>query len=232
MSRDWLAEKQDETALWTGMWTSTDIGDVGTATGSFIDQGGGAFTIVGSGADIWGTADAFHYAHKPLSGDGQITVRVSSLDYTNDWAKAGVMIRETLDANSVHAMMIGRPINLVSFQWRPTTAGNSLNSDSSTVPTPPYCLRLVRVGDTFTGYYYSDGKWVQQGSATIPMTDPVYIGMVVTSHTAGTLCTAKLDRACSDDFIPADLLADDLVNFKDYSELVLNWLDENEWPLP
>ena len=141
------------------------------------------------------------------------------------------MIRETLNANSVHAMIIGRPINLVSFQWRPTTAANSLNSDAG-APTPPYCLRLARRGDTFTGYYYSDGKWVQLGSATIPMTDPVYIGMAVTSHTAGTLCTAHIDRACSTDFIPADVLADDIVDFKDYSELILEWLEEGEWPLP
>ena len=112
-----------------------------------------------------------------------------------------------------------------------TTGASSFNYDAG-APTPPYCLRLARRGDTFTGYYYSDGKWVQLGSATIPMTDPVYIGMVVTSHTAGTLCTAKIDRACSTDFIPADLLMDDLVNFKDYSELILKWLDENEWPLP
>jgi hypothetical protein len=56
--------------------------------------------------------------------------------------------------------------------------------------------------------------------------------MVVTSHTAGTLCTAQIDRACSTEFIPADLDVDDLVNFKDYSELILKWLDETEWPLP
>jgi hypothetical protein len=232
MTRDWLADNLDETALWSsGTWTSSDIGDVGTATGSFTNLGGGAFTIVGDGADIWGTADAFRYAYKPLSGDGQITVRVTSLDNTNEWAKAGVMIRETLDANSVHATMIGRPINLASFQYRPTTGGDSLNSDAG-APTPPYCLRLARRGDTFTGYYYSDGRWIQQNSATIRMTDPVYIGMVVTSHTAGTLCTAHIDRACSTDFIPADLVPDDIVNFKDYSELILKWLEEGEWPLP
>jgi hypothetical protein len=231
MSRDWLAENLDETALWSGAWTSSDVGDVNNRTGGFTDHGGGSFTIVGDGADIWGTADGFRYAYKPLSGDGQITVRVTGLTYTNDWAKAGVMIRETLDADSVHAMMIGRPNNLVSAQGRMTTGANSFNYDAG-APTPPYCLRLARRGDTFTGYYYSDGKWVQLGSATIPMTDPVYIGMVVTSHTAGTLCTAQIDRACSTDFIPADLLMDDLVNFKDYSELILKWLDENEWPLP
>jgi len=227
MSRDWLAENQDETALWTGMWTSADIGDVGAATGSFTDQGGGTFTIVGAGADIWGTVDAFHYAFKQFSGDGQITIRLTSIDHTNDWAKTGPMIRETLDANSKHAMIIGRPNNLgIALQWRPTTGGSSLNSQAD-APDLPYCLRLVRVGDTFTGYYYSNGKWIRQSSATIPMTDPVYIGMAVTSHTAGTLCTAQIDRACSDDFIPADVLADDIVDFKDYSELILKWLDEN-----
>jgi hypothetical protein len=236
MSRDWLAENLDETALWTGAWTSSDVGDVNNRTGSFTDLGSGSFTIVGDGADIWGTADGFRYAYKRLTGDGQITVRVTDLTHTNDWAKAGVMIRETLDANSVHAMIIGTPgtpntNNRISAQGRATKGADSFNVDV-VGPTPPYCLRLVRRDDTFTGYYYSDGKWVQVSSATIPMTDPVYIGMVVTSHTNGALCTAHIDRACSTDFIPADLVPDDIVNFKDYSELALNWLDQTEWPLP
>jgi len=63
----------------------------------------GTFTEAGSGTDIWdvGTAgdyrDEFHYAYKMLTGAGSITTRVVSVQNTNGWAKAGVIIRETLE---------------------------------------------------------------------------------------------------------------------------------------
>ena len=87
-----------------GAWTDQDIGSpslVGSASLS-----GGTFTVKASGADIWGTADQFHFVYQQLSGDGEIVARVASIQNVNVWAKAGVMIRETLDANSKHAMVL------------------------------------------------------------------------------------------------------------------------------
>ena len=41
-------------------WTDGDIGTVGAAGSASLVSG--TFTVIGSGADIWGAADAFHYA--------------------------------------------------------------------------------------------------------------------------------------------------------------------------
>ena len=65
---------------------------------AFADNGNNAFTISASGTDIWNNADQFRFAYKQLSGNGSITARVDSIGNTNVWAKAAVMIRETLDA--------------------------------------------------------------------------------------------------------------------------------------
>ena len=50
--------------------------------------------------DIWDVADQFRFGFKRLTGDGSIVAKVDSIDNTNVWAKAGVMIRESLDAGS------------------------------------------------------------------------------------------------------------------------------------
>src|SRR5882672_1872766 len=76
-------------------WQSQDIGSVGFA-GSTTALGSG-FQVSASGDDIWNSADAFRFVYRPLSGDGEITAEVDSLNPTDAWAKAGVMIRETLN---------------------------------------------------------------------------------------------------------------------------------------
>jgi len=176
---------------------SQDIGDV-AAAGS-ASESGGAYTIDGSGADIWGTADEFHYVYESLSGDGEIVARVVSVENTNSWAKAGVMIRESLDAGSKFAMVCQRPDNQVTFQWRNTTDGSADYNGSLQGGTDlPKYVRVVRIGDSLSGYYSTtsaDGPWTQIGSSqTISMATDVYVGLPVTSHNDGTLCTAEIDH--------------------------------------
>jgi len=230
---NWLLRDVPETA-WSGVWQSADIGDV-NEPGSFSSPGGGVYSMTAGGADIWGQADAFRYAYQQVSGDCQLTVRVTDIGgpSTNDWRKAGVMIRETLDANSPHAFMMITPAggNGKAFQWRAAKGGGSSSWDGGTAVAPPTCVRIVRTGDTFRGFYYYDGEWFQQGSAVnIPMSQNVYIGMALTSHDYANECTATFDRACSDEFIPMDLLDDGVINFKDYAVLMSQWLDKVLWP--
>ena len=185
---------------------SRDIGSP-TAAGSYASDGD-TYTVVGDGADIWGTADSFHYVYVPLTGDGEMTVRVVSLTNTDQWAKAGVMIRETLDAGAANAMVAiscGGG-NGGTFQWRSQTGANSSSSRTLSGISPPAYIRLVRRGDTFTGYIFLNGQWQQQGqTATVPMTDPVYIGLAVTSHLDGVLCTAVFDNVVFGDGVDSDL---------------------------
>jgi len=167
--------------------------------GGFAEDPAGTFTISGAGTDIWGTADEFRFAYKQLSGDGEITARVTDVGTgSNAWAKAGVMIRETLDPSSTHAMAVitAGSGGGAAFQWRPNTGDSSSSvHDVSPTVSPPHWVRIVRQGDTFTGYVSPDGvTWTEQGSTTISMAQNVYIGMCITSHEVAEVRSATLDN--------------------------------------
>ncbi len=167
-----------------------------------VTEAAGKITLSGDGTDIWNNDDQFTFAYKTLNDDGSMTARVVSIGPgSNTWAKAGVMIRDSLDGGSTHAMMVmtansdGTAGNGASFQWRPAANGASSNSDSGAVVKPPYWVKIDRLGDNLSASYSADGKtWRPLGiPQTIAMTAPVYIGLCVTSHAAGEQREAVFD---------------------------------------
>src|SRR6185312_15597503 len=135
-------------------WPGGDVGTVGAA-GSFT-QSGGTFTVKGSGADIWGTADEFQFVSAPLVGDGMITARVVSQTNTNAWAKAGVMIRESRAAGSTYTAVEVTPAEGVTMQDRTLTNSSALSTLGPFTGAPSW-VRVVRAGNTFSGYSSADG---------------------------------------------------------------------------
>src|SRR4051812_42442486 len=103
----------------TAAWADQDIGSV-AAAGS-VKRTGDAFAVTGSGADIWGNADAFHFMHQPWSGDGSLMVRVDSLTNTAQWAKAGIMFRESLAPGARYVMAAVNPTGDGAILSRATT---------------------------------------------------------------------------------------------------------------
>jgi fibronectin type 3 domain-containing protein len=172
-------------------WMSREIG----SGGGSVYFTNGVFTVSGSGADIWGNADAFRFVYVPVTGNCTIVARVASLQDTDPWSKAGVMIRESLDANSANAFIGVTPSNGVTFQYRSSTGGNSANNNTTGFRAP-YWVRLVRSGNSFTGYRSPNGvTWTQQGtSATISMASAVYVGLAITAHNGSSLSTATFDN--------------------------------------
>jgi hypothetical protein len=165
------------------------------STGSFVEGQAGTYTMTASGADIWAVngveADEFHFAYKMLAGVGSIVAKVQSVENTNAWAKAGVMIRETLNPDSAHAMMIVTPASGVSFQRRPSTGDTSVDTTTSGI-TAPYWVKIERdVAGNFRAYHSANGTtWTTQGTENIPMGSNVYIGLAVTAHDAALTCEA------------------------------------------
>jgi len=193
-AQNWTVEGVDTLSLWVQGYPA--MGQIA------VVETGGKMSVTGAGADIWGNSDQFTYAYKSLDGDGTITARVVSKGTgTSTWAKGGVMIRDSLDGGSTHAMMVltansdGAAGNGASFQYRATTGGTSSNVDSGTVIAAPYWVKIERMGETLTGYVSADGKtWTQMGTTAIAMEAPVYIGLCVTSHTAGENRTFEFDN--------------------------------------
>ena len=162
----------------------------------FVEEPAGTYTMTAAGADIWDEADEFRYAWKQLSGDGSITATVESVLWvpdSDDWTKAGVMIRGSLDAGSANAFvaLTTGSGDGATFQWRTSAGGSSSSSRTLVGISPPSAIKLVRSGNTFTGYVFQNGQWQQEGqSATVVMVDPVYIGLALTSHSSGVTTEA------------------------------------------
>ena len=155
---------------------------------------GGAYTITAAGTDIWDTADQFHFVYQQVSGDLDVKVRVASIGYADRWSKAGVMIRQSLDASSAHGFALTSAGKGYGFQRR-NVAGGLTTSTSGTTAAPPGWVRLKRNGNLITAYQSTDGvNWTVIGSDSIVLSDPVYVGIAATSHTATATTTVKADN--------------------------------------
>ena len=181
-------------------WMTQDIGTVGlSGTAGFTNR---VFTLVGAGGDIQGTADAFRFVYVTATGDCTITARVSSVQNVDPWSKAGVMIRASLNAGAANAFVAVTPGHGVTWQYRSSTGGGT-TYNSTSGPSAPYWVKLVRSGSTFTAYRSPAGtNWTQQGTATFTMASTVYIGLALTSHNSSTLCTANFDNVATPGWPP------------------------------
>jgi hypothetical protein len=170
---------------------------------AFAETPTGNILMSGIGEDIYETTDEFNFAYKRLSGDGSITVRIDSIQYTHEWAKAGVMIRPSLDAVAQQVHMVGAPSNRVEWMYRATTGGTTSASDTgiNTIEFPHW-VRITRQGNTFIGEHSTDGiNWTtttpgdpSSSSVDIQMPNNVYIGLVVTSHAADGTCQVEFSE--------------------------------------
>ena len=169
-------------------WKSQDVGAVASAGTAAASNG--TFTIEGSGLDVWGTADAMQYVWQPLSGDGEIVARVTSVENVHAWTKAGVMIRERLTADSTHASMLVTPGKGLAFQRRVSQGGISVHTTGG-AGTAPAWVKLERRGNVISGYRSADGvSWTFVGNDAFTMGTTVYVGLAVSAHDATRLATA------------------------------------------
>ncbi len=168
----------------------------------FVENADGSITMSGSGHDIYDAADDFRFAYKPLNGDGSIVARVDSLVNTNAYAKAGVMIRESLMDDARCAYMVMTPVNGVEFGRRLFMGVTPETSGVAGLTTPQY-VKLTRKGDVFTAFYSANGTTWQEvttddGSPVeISMTGNPVIGLCLTSHDSSLVTTAEFSEITS-----------------------------------
>jgi hypothetical protein len=177
--------------LWTaaGELTSLDIG--GAEPGS-TKRAGDGYEITGGGKDIWDESDAFRFVFQRVSGDCEVRALVVSQQNTHLWAKSGVMVRQSTAPGAIHAMLVTSPQPRVAFERRAGTDGMSKSSICMTDPLPQW-LRLVRSKQSIVAYVAADKAgtdWRPVGTQYLELTDPVLIGLCVTSHEPGKLSTA------------------------------------------
>jgi ABC-type transport system involved in multi-copper enzyme maturation permease subunit len=134
-------------------------------------------------------ADSFYFVHQPLTGDGSITVRITSMTGklppanaqlgsvgpagSSDtrpglypWAKTGIIIKSSLTPGSAYAAMMAAADNGSRMQWNYT--GDTAGLPGAVGPANPRWLRLTRSGDVITGYDSADGThWTEVDAVTL-----------------------------------------------------------------
>jgi autotransporter-associated beta strand protein len=167
-------------------WTAVDLGSVGGEGATGLQSG--KFISVSRGPARGGAPDSFRYTYQPLVGDGTIIAKVSSLENTGSWAKGGVVIRESLDADARQAVMVVSAANGIAWQYRQNVGGSGVVVAGPTSQAAPAWVKVVRAGNRFTGAWSSDGvAWTDLGSITIPMGSSALVGLASTSDAATRL---------------------------------------------
>src|SRR5262249_33762963 len=132
--------------------------------------------------------------------------QVVSQQYSDQWSKAGVMMRESLDPGSPDVGAYVTPGNGVSLQWRPAQNagakwyGNEVNGGA------PYWGKLVRSGSTFSAAASPDGQnWTDLGSITISMTSQIYVGLALSAHNDGVINRSTFENVTLSSSAPSQL---------------------------
>jgi len=174
-------------------WVSADIG-TGMLAGSTTFSAG-TFTQSGSGV-IGSSSDKLRFTYQTLTGDGEVIAKISALQSTGNASRVGVMIRDSLAANSKEICMSMSGTNAYRWDRRTTTGGSTTNSNSSTGTVPNTWVRLVRSGTTITAYKSTNGTtWTTVGSTTsTTFASTCYIGLAVGSGSTTTLNTSQFSN--------------------------------------
>ena len=172
-----------------------DVGDPTLAGGSAAVPGG--FDVTGSGAQIGDGKDQFQFSYREVDGDFDLAARVSGVTISDAFVQAGLMVRETLDADSRFAAVFASSVQIGCYFESRSAVGASAATATLRggypVNYPDTWLRVRRVGNTFFGFAGQDGTtWTQLGSATLSgMPQTLYFGFAVSSVDAAAAATAS-----------------------------------------
>jgi hypothetical protein len=173
---------------------AADIGRVALKGSVDFDAQAGQYRITGSGENMWGTEDAFHFLWRRVSGNLRLSALISFVGTAgHEHRKAGVMIRRTLDPNSPYVDAVVHGNGLVCLQYR-SEAGGATSEIQSPAGASAGVL-VERDGDRFTlSAARSAGSFERIGAISLSLGDPVYVGLVVCSHDAARLETALFSQ--------------------------------------
>jgi hypothetical protein len=165
-----------------------DIGSPGLPGSASFSNG--TYTIVGSGADIGGTNDQFHFTFDPWNGDGTMVARVESIGNTDSAAKAGLMFRSGTAANAAFGGIFVTPGAGVVFSTRAADGGATGQAVALFITAPRY-LRLTRNLGQLSAFWSANGStWTQVGSTqSIGLGADALAGLAVTSRNVAATTT-------------------------------------------
>ena len=170
-------------------WADQDIGTPGREGSSSILDG--VYRVSGSGTNLAGNVDAFHYLFRPLNSNAQLIAHLVSVDTPQ--ASAGIMFRSSVAGNATHATLSLAADG--TLQWRRRLAdGSETVSSAYANPGSAAWVRLVREDSSLHAYTSENGtNWPVLAEETIDLGSKAVMGFATTASDDGVTATAAFD---------------------------------------
>ena len=201
----------------------SEAGDVGkpSISGKVVfnpeDQ---TYQLTGSGTNMWLEKDEFFFAARKVTGDFLLTSRVEIETKTgNVHRKMGLMIRQTMDANSPYADIILHSDGLLSLQYR--SKQGAITEEIRFTEVGAQYLQLEKKGSKVMARIAQNEQALTAAKEIeLPFEGSFWVGLVVCSHDATLSVTGLFSNVRFD--VPA---ADGVDGYRSPSASRLEILD-------
>ncbi|MCU4972734.1 PKD domain-containing protein [Halobacteria archaeon AArc-m2/3/4] len=187
----------DDTGEYEVTLTVTDDGGASATNTEAVTVEGipeNSFVVEGAGRQVHEDTNEFHVAYGTQTGDFVVEAKVATMNSTDPSAQAGIVALADLEADGAIGGVAVSPsegTELVrAYDETTATWRQRLRDDRA----PPLWLRLERTGDVVTGYASEDGEnWTELESGQVDFDEEVFLGLFVSSNSAGDRCTVQFD---------------------------------------
>jgi len=184
------ASALSQTGTFGAFTESIDVGAPPLKGSAVFDPARRQYTVTGTGADIWGKADQFHYLWRDMSGNFSISATMAFVTDGNAHRKASIMLRKTVDADSPFLHLAIHGDGMPSVQFRSAKGDDVRTLDFPIEGPGAFTLKLVREGTTITVFVAKqDAALRELGHTTSNLGSPVLAGLAVASHSVDALNT-------------------------------------------
>jgi TolB protein len=163
----------------------TDIGVILHPGSAAYDSASNAYTIAGSGTNLWANVDAFQFVWKKMSGDVALAADISFIGESGEpHRKAELMIRQDLDPDSAYVDIARHGSGLIALQYR--LAKGATTGEVIVTNSAPQRLQLAKRGDDFYLMFSAGAEDLHPsgGAIRVHLQEPFYVGLGVCAHDA------------------------------------------------
>ena len=188
-----------------GIFTNSgDVGDPAKKGSVEFDAAKCQYRITGSGANMWSKEDQFQYVWQEMTGNFTVHATMEFLGKGEDHRKGGIMVRQSLDTDSVYGDFVIHGNGMPGLQWRSNKGENTNTFDLPFDSPGKYQLQLVRSGVGITVSMAKDGAELKQVARTEVtfQKGPVLVGLAVCAHNPANLETAVFSDVSVDATVP------------------------------
>ena len=173
-------------------WENHDVGPVGRpGSAAYVSSG---FRVQSSGTNVVTGGDSFHFVYKEADSESEIVTRISRVQFTDPWARAGLMMRESLSPGARSVFFAVTAARGGVCHWRERTGEDSNVSLDGLMPVPCW-LKLRRDGEVFTAFKSSNGKsWSLVERVNLRASSRMFVGMAAVSMRDGVLSQSVFEQ--------------------------------------